>query len=67
LKTFNKPASVAVLRFCKREYIQAILQILMNKDFIDAYENGIVSQFADGIFRRGFLRIVFHSGDYPKK
>ena len=59
---------MAVIRFCKREYIQAIVQILIDdKKFMDAYENGIVSQFADGIFRRGFLRIFLHSGDYPEK
>ena len=66
-KTFGKPASAAILRFCRREVIQEIIALLMDKDLMDKYVNGLVTQWADGIFRRGFIRFVIHSADYPEK
>jgi hypothetical protein len=34
---------------------------------MDAYKNGIVVKFFDGIFRRIFPRFYTYSADYPEK
>jgi hypothetical protein len=67
LQTYEKPASAAVLRFCKREYIQAIMLLLLDPNFVEAYEKGLVLEFADMISRRGFPRFFIHSADYLEK
>ena len=47
--------------------MQAIWCILLDDDFMDAYENGIVIMFPDGILRHLFPRFFTYSADYPKK
>ncbi len=42
-------------------------QLLLDDDFMHAYEHGIVIKFADGISRRVFPRIFTYSADYPEK
>ncbi len=42
-------------------------QLLLDEDFMHAYEHGIVIKFADGISRRVFPRIFTYSADYPEK
>jgi hypothetical protein len=67
MQTFGIPAAAAVLTHCKRELMQAIWLLLLDPEFLDAYENGIVLRFADGILRRLFLRIFTYSADYPER
>jgi hypothetical protein len=57
----------AVLTYCKRELMHAIWSILLDEDFMEAYVNGIILQFADGVFRRVFLRFFTYAADYPEK
>jgi hypothetical protein len=64
---FGVAATAAVLTYCKRELMHAIWLILLDEDFMEAYVNGIVLQFADGVFRRVFLRIFTYGADYPEK
>ena len=64
---FGMAATAAVLTHCKRDLMHAIWLLLLDPDFMDAYMNGIVLQFADGIFRRVFLRLFTYSADYPEK
>ena len=47
--------------------MQAIWSLLLDSDFMHAYQNGIIIQFADGILRRVFPRIFTYSADYPEK
>lgn len=44
-----------------------IWRIIIDDDFMDAYINGIVLEFPDGILRRLFLRIFIYAADYPEK
>jgi len=66
-QVFGMAATAAVLTHCKRELIHAVWMLLLDKDFLDAYVYGIVLQFADGIFRRVFLRFFTYAADYPEK
>jgi len=56
-----------VVAHCKRELFHAVWRILIDDDFIDAYENGIVIKCYDGVYRRVFPRIFTYSADYPEK
>jgi hypothetical protein len=64
---FNFSASAATLTHLKRELMQAIWSLLLDSDFMHAYQNGIIIQFADGILQRIFPRIFTYSADYPEK
>ncbi|THH15068.1 hypothetical protein EUX98_g9523 [Antrodiella citrinella] len=52
---YNTPATAATLKFCKRELLQRIWLLLLDKDFMDAYEHGFVMLCGDGINRRVLL------------
>jgi hypothetical protein len=47
--------------------MQAIWLLLMDDDFMHAYEFGIVIEFLDGIRWRVFPRFFTYSADYPEK
>ncbi|KAJ7247385.1 hypothetical protein B0H12DRAFT_1211224 [Mycena haematopus] len=59
--------SAEVLTHCRRDLMHAIWRLLLDDEFLDAYENGIVIECQDGIFRRFFPRIFTYSADYPEK
>ena len=67
MKTFGISATAAVLIHCKRELMQAIWSFLLDSDFLHVYEYGMVIKFADGVFRRVFLRLFTYAADYPEK
>ncbi|KZT33115.1 hypothetical protein SISSUDRAFT_993397 [Sistotremastrum suecicum HHB10207 ss-3] len=56
-----------VLTHCRRELFQGCWDILLDDDFIEAYEHGIVIDCADGIKRRVYPRVFTYSADYPEK
>lgn len=57
-----------MLTHLRRELMQAVwLLLLDDDDFMDAYINGIVIEFMDGIFRRLFPRFFIYGADYPEK
>lgn len=60
-------ASVAVLHFCKHELMQAIWILLLDDDFIKAYQHGIVVVCGNRVTCHLFSRILIYSTDYPKK
>ena len=64
---FGKTATAAVLTHLKRELMHAIWDLIIDERFMDAYKNGIVVKFFDGIFRRIFPRFYTYSADYPEK
>jgi hypothetical protein len=47
--------------------MQSVWRILLDNEFMDAYENGIIITFPDGIQRRVFPRFFTYSADYPEK
>ncbi|KAG2063384.1 hypothetical protein BDR04DRAFT_1123294 [Suillus decipiens] len=52
---------------CRHEFMQAIWLLLMDDDFMHAFEFGIVIECLDGIRRRIFPRFFTYSADYPEK
>ncbi|KAF7790957.1 hypothetical protein EIP86_001916 [Pleurotus ostreatoroseus] len=64
---YGKSPSPEVLRFCKSELIQAIWLLLLDDEFIEAYEHGILVHCGDGITRRIFPRFFTYSADYPER
>jgi len=47
--------------------MHAVWQLILDDEFVDAYVNGIVITFPDGIQRRVFPRFFSYSADYPEK
>ncbi|KAF8992499.1 hypothetical protein BDQ17DRAFT_1432346 [Cyathus striatus] len=64
---YGKLASPEVLAHLRQEVIQAVWFLLLDDEFMEAYENGIVLEFSDGILRRLFPRFFIYSADYPEK
>ena len=56
-----------LLTHCRRELMHAVLRIVMDASFVDAYHHGIVLKCGDGVTRRVFPRILTYSADYPEK
>jgi hypothetical protein len=52
---------------CHREFFHAQWKLLLDDEFMAAYEHGIVITCGDGITRRVFPRIFTYSADYPEK
>jgi hypothetical protein len=52
---------------CRRELFHSCWEILLDKDFIAAYQHGIVLRCADGVMQRVFPQIFTYSADYPEK
>ena len=66
-KEFGKAATPEVLTHLRCELMHAIWRLLLDDEFMDAYENGIVILFPDGIYRHVFPRFFIYSADYPEK
>jgi Plavaka transposase len=64
---YNTAATATTLTYCNRELIQAILSLLINDRFVDAYQHGLVLECGDGHTRRLFPRILLYSADYLEK
>jgi hypothetical protein len=52
---------------CQRELFQAQWKVLLDHEFLEAYEHGIVILCCDGIKRRFYPRLFTYSADYPEK
>ncbi|KAG1840499.1 hypothetical protein DFJ58DRAFT_718370 [Suillus subalutaceus] len=65
--TFSKAATSQVLTHCHHELMQAIWLLLMDDDFMHAYEFGIILECLDGIRRHIFPHFFTYSADYPEK
>ena len=66
-QTFGQSPTAATLTHCRREVMQSVWGILLDAEFIEAYENGVVVTMLDGIKRCVFPRIFTYSCDYPEK
>ncbi|KAG2055702.1 hypothetical protein BDR06DRAFT_981715 [Suillus hirtellus] len=53
--------------FCKHELVQAIWKLLLDKDFMHAYEHGMIVHCTDGITHCLFPHFFSYSADYPEK
>jgi hypothetical protein len=56
-----------LLTHCRRELMHEVWRLLLDKDFLHAYEHGIVIKCFDGVLRRIYPRIFTYSADYPEK
>jgi hypothetical protein len=52
---------------CHRELTHQQWKLLLDDEFLDAYEHGIVSESGDGIMCRFYPRIFTYSCDYKEK
>jgi Plavaka transposase len=63
----GKSLSDQLLTHCRRELFHAQWKDILDDEFLQAYEHGIVFMCGDGIKRRLFPRIFTYSADYPEK
>ena len=63
----SKTASDNLLTHCRRELFHAQWGCLLDEEFLDAYEHGMVVDCIDGVRRRIYPRIFTYSADYPEK
>jgi len=66
-QVYKMAASGATLTYCKRELMHKIWELLLDEEFMHAYEHGIIIKCVDGILRRVFPRFFTYSADYPEK
>ena len=67
MNEFGVPPPPDVITHCRRELYHAVIALILNGEFAEAYKNGIVIEFPDGICRRVFPRFYCYSADYPEK
>lgn len=56
-----------LLTHCKRELLHQVWRLMLDDEFLDAYQHGIVLRCYDGVVRRIYPRIFTYSADYPEK
>ncbi|KJA20593.1 hypothetical protein HYPSUDRAFT_101131, partial [Hypholoma sublateritium FD-334 SS-4] len=56
-----------ILTHCRRELMHAVWAVLLDAEFMHAYEHGIVIECPDGKSRRFYPQIFTYSADYPEK
>lgn len=61
------PASKDTITHLKRELMHEVWLLLLDADFMYAYEHGIIMKCSDGVTRRIFPRFFTYSADYPEK
>ena len=65
--TGRKLPSDSLFTHCHRELFHAQWAELLDSEFVNAYEHGLVLTCADGIERRLYPHIFTYSADYPEK
>ncbi|KJA15800.1 hypothetical protein HYPSUDRAFT_148660 [Hypholoma sublateritium FD-334 SS-4] len=63
----GKGPSDAFMTHCQREFFHAQWKELLDDEFLEAYEHGVVIECCDGIKRCFYIRIFAYSADYPEK
>ena len=66
-KAFGVAPPPDVFTHCRRELYHAVVKLILEGKFVEAYKHGIVIEFPDGISRRVFPRFYCYSADYPEK
>ncbi|TBU21549.1 hypothetical protein BD311DRAFT_678089 [Dichomitus squalens] len=64
---FGVPASAAVIRLLKYQLMEKVWLLLLDAEFMHAWEHGVLILCGDGITRRVFPRIFMYLADYPEK
>jgi hypothetical protein len=67
LPRISKTGMASLHTYCRRGLFHACWEILLDQEFLYAYQHGIVLKCADGIMRRVYPRIFTYSADYPEK
>lgn len=65
--TGKKKLNRELMTHCHRELTHEQWKILLDADFLHAYEHGVVIMCGDGLKRRFYPRIFTYSADYPEK
>ena len=60
-------SSNALMTHCQCELLHAQWDILLDDEFLDAYEHGIMVECCDDIMCRFYLRLFTYSADYKEK
>lgn len=66
-KHFGSSPSRETLTHLSRECHNSMIDLLLDEEFMHAYEHGFVQKFSDGVTRRAFPRFFIYSADYPEK
>jgi hypothetical protein len=66
-KAYGRKASDDVVAFLKRELVHAILALMLDKDFVQAYKSGLECEIFDGSSKILLPRFVTWSADYKDK
>ncbi|KIM52690.1 hypothetical protein SCLCIDRAFT_32443 [Scleroderma citrinum Foug A] len=53
--------------FYMKTFSTSTTSFLLNSEFLNAYKNGMVIKFPDGIFHQVFLHLFTYAADYPEK
>ena len=64
---YGERPSEAVIRLIKHDLVRQVWLLLLDDDFMKAYQYGLLILCTDGILRRVFPRIFLYSADYPEK
>ena len=67
MKEFGIPPPADVITYCRRELYHAVIELILQGRFAEAYKHGILLRFSDGITRCVFPRFYCYSADYPEK
>ena len=65
--TGGKGPNRILMAHCHREIFHEQWNILLDDEFLEAYEHGILIQCHDGITRRLYPRIFTYSADHPER
>ena len=63
----GKAPNSAFMGHCHREMYHAQWSIILDDEFLEAYEHGIAIKCCDDLWRRFYLWIFTHSADYKEK
>ncbi|KAL0057178.1 hypothetical protein AAF712_016188 [Marasmius tenuissimus] len=66
-EAYKSPPSDEVIKHLKREVMQAIWSLIMDDEFLDAYEKSVIYNCADKVKRRFLPEFFSYSADYPEK
>jgi hypothetical protein len=63
----TKSQKSSLFTHCRRELMHQVWCLMLDDEFLKAYQHGIILECADGIVRRIYPRIFTYSADYPEK
>ena len=66
-EAYGSPPSDDVIKHLKREVMQAVWDLIMDEEFVNAYDKSVIYKCADNIKRRFLPEFFSYSADYPEK